>query len=333
MKVLIVGCGAVGQVFGLHLQNAGVELGLYDRPAILAGLKRGLEHGGMPVFQISNSRGREPGARRLVKYQVVMDEAGCRRFKPDQIWFAVPSPVYHSGWFREFLQKVPSGRVVCFAPEGRRPEFIPDGVDGDRLVFGGITFMAWQGGPEGGGGRQGVNFWRSPLGIPLAGEKSACGEVGRLLKKAGFRFSVGKPDSRLQASVTAVMTAFTAGLELAGWSLRAYRGNPWLRRAACASREMVLSQLPEPGLFTRLLVGILSSTACFFLAALCLPLLFPFDIEKYMMFHYRKTREQTLALLGVYLRDGSRRSLPVEHIRALLQELQHPAQEGTGAAR
>ena len=28
MKILIVGCGAVGQVFGLFLQKAGVELGL-----------------------------------------------------------------------------------------------------------------------------------------------------------------------------------------------------------------------------------------------------------------------------------------------------------------
>ena len=40
MKVLMVGCGAVGQVFGLHLQKAGVELGLYDRPATVDKLKQ-----------------------------------------------------------------------------------------------------------------------------------------------------------------------------------------------------------------------------------------------------------------------------------------------------
>ena len=36
MKVLMVGCGAVGQVFGLHLQKAGVELGFYARPGSAA---------------------------------------------------------------------------------------------------------------------------------------------------------------------------------------------------------------------------------------------------------------------------------------------------------
>ena len=81
--------------------------------------------------------------------------------------------------------------------------------------------MAWQGDLEGGGGRpEGVNFWLSPLGIPLAGTEKACREVEQLLKKAGFRvYGAKNRILRMQASVTAVMTAFVAGLELSGWSL------------------------------------------------------------------------------------------------------------------
>jgi 2-dehydropantoate 2-reductase len=322
MKVLMVGCGAVGQVFSLFLQKAGVELALYDRPATADRLKQALEHGGMPLFQISNSRGRDPSAHRLENFQVVMDVAACQRFKPDQIWFTTPSPVYHSNWFREFLQKVPSERVVCFAPEGGRSEFFPEGGDKDRLVFGGITFMAWQGDLEGGGGRpEGVNFWLSPLAIPLTGTEKACGEVAQLLKKAGLRANIQKRDSPMQASTTAVMTAFTAGLELSGWSLGGFRKSPWRERAARASREAALSQLRAPGIFTRTLVGILCSSPALFFIALILPLLFPFEIEKYLKFHYRKTREQTLALLDVFAGDGKRKGLPVENIRILLQGL------------
>ena len=40
-KVLIVGCGAVGQVYGLSLQKAGVELGYLDRPTTVEALKAG----------------------------------------------------------------------------------------------------------------------------------------------------------------------------------------------------------------------------------------------------------------------------------------------------
>jgi 2-dehydropantoate 2-reductase len=145
--------------------------------------------------------------------------------------------------------------------------------------------------------------------------------VAGLLKKAGLRVDVKKQDSRMQASMTAVMTAFTAGLELAGWSLGAFRKSPWLNRAARASREAALSQLRGAGLFTRTLLGILCSSAGFFFIALILPMLFPFEIEKYLKFHYLKTRDQTLTLLDVFAKDGERRGQSVENIRILLQGL------------
>jgi hypothetical protein len=325
MKVLMVGCGAVGQVFGLALQKAGAELGCYDRPAAAERLKQALEHGGMPLFQISNARGRPPRPDRLENYQVLADVVECQRFKPDQIWLALPSTVYYTAWLQEFLGHVPSERVVCFAPEGRRKEFFPQ-VAADRLVFGGITFMAWQGDLEGGGGRpEGVNFWRPPLlGIPLTGTEEACRAVERLLKKAGFRAALGKPDSPMQSCVTAVMEAFMAGLELAGWSLGSFRKSSWLNRAAGGAREAVLSQLSRTGMFPRALLGILLSPPGFRLATLLLPRLVPFDLEKYLKFHYLKTRDQTLNLLEVFASDGEKRALPVKNIRRLLEGLLNP---------
>lgn len=323
MKVLMVGCGAVGQVFGLYLQRAGVELGLYDRPATVERLKQRLKHGGLPLFQISRSRGGKPIAHRLENYQVVADLGECQRFKPDQIWFTTPSPVYYSEWFREFLQKVPFERLVCFAPEGRRSEFFSPGGGDDRLVFGGITFMAWQGDLEGSGGRlEGVNFWLPPLlGIPLTGSEKACGEVKQLLKKAGLRVEVQKQASPLQASVTAVMTTFVAGLELSGWSLGGFRKSPWLKLAASGSKEAALSQLSGTGMIPRTVLGILLSSTGLYLGTFFLPFLTPFDLEKYLKFHYLKTRDQTLTLLGVFAKDGERRGLPMENIRKLHQGL------------
>jgi len=321
MKVLIVGCGAVGRVYGLFLQKSGVTLGYLDRPATVEKLKQALEQGGIPLFQISHLHRRDPVPRRLENYQVITDAAESQRFEPDQIWFTTPSPVYYSAWFREFLQKVPSRRVVCFVPEGARPEFFPE--DGkDRLVFGGTTFMAWQGSLEGGGGRsEGVNFWLPPLAIPIVGAKSACQDVASLLKKAGFRVTIGKQDSHAQASTTALMTAFTVGLELSGWSLRSFRRGPWLKRAAAGAREAVLSQLPGPGAFQRVLLWIPLLSAAFYLVTLALPLIFPFDVEKYLKFHYLKTREQTLSLLDVFEKDGKLRELAVGNIQTLLRGL------------
>jgi ketopantoate reductase len=322
MKVLMVGCGAVGQVFGLFLQKAGVELGFYARPGSAGRLQQALEQGGIPLFQISYLHRRDPIVHRLQSYQVVTGVAESQRFEPDQIWFTTPSPVYYSEWFRDFLREVPSHRVVCFAPEGRRAEFFPDSRAEDRLVFGGITFVSWQRDLEQGGGRpEGVNFWLPPLAIPLVGTQEACREVAHLLKQAGFRVMFGKPDSHAQAAVSAVMTASVAGLELSGWSLGAFRKSPWLKRAARGAREAALSQLSAAGIFTGMLLGIPLSSMGLRLATFLLPLLFPFELEKYLRFHYLKTRDQTLALLDVFAKDGKRRGLPVDNIQVLLQGL------------
>ncbi len=323
MKVLIVGCGAVGQVYGLSLQKAGVTLGYLDRPDTAEKLKEALGHAGLPIYQISRSHRRDPIPHRLEHYQVITDAAESQRFAPDQIWFTIPSQAYYTEWFKDFVQKVPSERVVCFVPEGPRPEFFPE-PDGskERFVFAGTTFMAWQGSLEGGGGRaEGVNFWLPPLALPLVGAKNACQDVAVLLKKAGFRVTIGKPDSRSQAATTALMTAFTAGLELSGWSLKSFRRSPWLKQAAAAAHEGMLSQLPNPGAFQRTLLGSPVLVAAFYLVALALPLIFPFDVEKYLQFHYTKTREQTLVLLDVFGEDGKSRGVPIGNIQALHQAL------------
>ena len=242
MNVLIVGCGAVGQVYGLALQNAGVKLGFLDQPATAEKLVQAREKGGLLLFQVTNKRKSDPIPYRIKDYQVITSTEEARQFAPDQIWFTTPSQVYYSDWFHEFLQLVPSKRVVCFTPEGSRPEFLTDQL-GDRVIFGGTTFMAWQGDLGGGGGKpDGINFWRSPLGIPLAGSQDACMEVAKLLKPSGFRVMLEKPGSHSQVAVTAVMTAFVAGLELSDWSLNKYRKNPWLRVAARACREAVFGQ-------------------------------------------------------------------------------------------
>jgi len=324
MKILLVGCGAVGQVFGLYLQKAGVELGFYARPESAQRLEQALEGGGLPLFQITHSRRKNPITHRLEKYQVVTDLAGCRQFEPDQIWFTTPSTVYHSTWFQEFLREVSSQRVVCFPPEGKRTEFIPEGEGEDRLVFGGITFIAWQGDLDGGGGRpDAVNYWLPPLAeIPVLGVGTAPEEVAILLKEAGLKAAAKKDYfQEMQAAVTALMSAFVVGFEFAGWSFRVYRRSPWLKLAARSAREGVFSQISKKGLVMGVLFRIITTSALFYLAALILPLVTPFELEKYLQFHYRKTREQTLTLLDLFTKDGQAHGQAVGNIQLLRQGL------------
>jgi hypothetical protein len=323
MRILIVGCGAVGQVYALSLQRAGVELGLYDQPPIVMTLKQAREQGGIPIYQVTARHRRNPIVHWLRDYQVVADLSESQQFKPDQIWFTTPSQVYYSEWFGDFLGKVPSKRVVCFIPEGKRPEFERE-KNPNRMVYAGTTFMAWQGDLEGSVGQaEGVHFWLPGLAIPIVGAEDACRELKRLLRSGGFRVTVGRQDSRMQAVITAVMTVFVAGLELCGWSLKEIRRSPWLQRTARASREAVLSQLGEATIFWNARFGSSVIVVALLFVTMLGPMLFPFDFEEYLRFHYQKTRGQTLALLELFIKDGQGRMQPVEYIQGLLQDLRH----------
>jgi hypothetical protein len=322
MKILIVGSGAVGQVFGLALQEAGVELALYDRPETVEKLRHAFSAGGLRLYQMPGSRRQAPSIRLLKEYHVVDDVNACRDFAPDQIWFTVPSPAYYTEWFRKFVQSVPSHRVVCFIPEGGRPEFIPADSPVDRFVFGGTTFMAWQGDLNGRPEEaDSVHFYRSPMGIPLAGTETACQPVKEVLKNAGFAASISGPDTHMQAAVTAGMTAFVTGLELAGWSLRGFRKSPWRIQSAHAGQEAILSQVQKAGLIPRLLAGTLSSPGGFYFIAWTLPFLFPFDIQKYLQYHYIKTRNQSLTLLDMFEQDCLKIGRSAQNLRLLIQAL------------
>ncbi len=71
-----------------------------------------------------------------------------------------------------------------------------------------------------------------------------------------------------------------------------------------------------------MLLGILLSPTGLYLLTFFLPPLFPFDLNKYLKFHYQKTRDQTLTLLALFVRDGEQQKLPVANICALMQGLQ-----------
>ncbi len=84
-------------------------------------------------------------------------------------------------------------------------------------------------------------------------------------------------------------------------------------------------RFPKPGLFLRVVLVFLFSPATFRLATLVLPKLVPFNLEKYLKFHYLKTREQSLILLDIFAGDCERRGLPTINIRNLRQELVNSA--------
>ena len=105
MKILIVGCGAVGQVLGYYLVQAGVDLCFYARKGSAKRMVDIRQHAGLSLYQVSHFHRKNPVRRALAEYQVVSDTPGSLKFEPDHIWFTTPSTVLHTPWYQKFLQR------------------------------------------------------------------------------------------------------------------------------------------------------------------------------------------------------------------------------------
>jgi 2-dehydropantoate 2-reductase len=132
---------------------------------------------------------------------------------------------------------------------------------------------------------------------------------------------------KMQSAVTGLMSAFVVGYQLSGWSFKAYRRSPWLTQAARGAREAASSQLLGTGILLNALIRMTTTRAVFHMVTLVLPWVMPFDIEKYLQFHYRKTRDQSLTLLELFINDGERLGLEVDNIRFLLESLEEAGEK------
>ena len=84
-RALVVGAGAVGQVYGRHLQLGGAQVTFFVRDKYRAMVERGFD-----MYALNSRRPTEPV--RFEEFSVVSrpDEVAARRF--DQVYLTVSSP-------------------------------------------------------------------------------------------------------------------------------------------------------------------------------------------------------------------------------------------------
>jgi 2-dehydropantoate 2-reductase len=167
-NILMVGAGAVGQVFALHLSRGGAAITFLVKPthALPAELR---------LFAQAKHPTTLTGFRRMTQPEEV------RREKWDQVWLAVPSDALIGQWLPDLLNATGDATVVGLAPESNTH------VPPARLVMGAIPFLAFQQPLPGGSGDPGLAFWIPPLAaIPLSGSTERVQPVVQSLRAGGL---------------------------------------------------------------------------------------------------------------------------------------------------
>lgn len=316
LRVLVVGAGAVGQVYARHYQRGGAEVTLYVRERYRAEAARG--------FDLYRLRRRRVEAERLDGCAVVTtaDQVAATRF--DQVVLTVATPALRGSWLPALLAAAGDATIVMLQPGlDARALVLAAGAAEARLVKGLISLISYHA-PLPGETRfptPGMAYWLPPgAPCPFAGPRDRTAAVVAALRAGGFPAKVARDTGAAEAFPSAVMMPYLAALELGGWTVRGAVRAGTLADGAAAARQaiaVVRHELGRPPLGVRLLARPRLLRAGLWFARPIIPL----PLETYLEAHFTKVGDQTLEMLDAYVARGRAAGLPVDALEALAARL------------
>jgi 2-dehydropantoate 2-reductase len=296
MEVLIVGAGAVGQVYGHHLARAGDRVSVLVRARHVAEARAGYRLHRM-------RRGRAPETTVFSPHRVITDEAEATGF--DEIWLCVPTDALDDGWLGALATS--QARLVYLQPGAQVRARLERFFAPERLTAGGIGMASWQTPLPGESSPEpGVGYYLTSFAPSLFTGPAAPDVVARL--RRGGCPARRHPDARRAVALSSsLLLPQIVALETAGWSLAARNAVGALAARAC--REALALTARELGIRAPLSRPFLRGPVFRFVFWLARRLA-PFDLERYLAYHFTKVRAQTRLLLERWIALAADRALP-----------------------
>jgi 2-dehydropantoate 2-reductase len=316
VKALVVGAGAVGQVFARHLQQGGGEVAFFARRSRLDRLRAGLT-----LYPLNRRQARSRPVC-FDAFEVITDVEQAGSHSWDQVYLCVPSTALQADLLTPLSAALGAATLVTIQPGLEDRDAILEHVDGSQVVTGMVSFVSYPAplpgevvpGP-------GIAYWFPPLlTTPFSGPPERARAVVRSLRRGGFP-ARQHPDVRvLAAFLVAAQTCLTAGLEHVDWSFGRLRRSPLLGVGYAAFREASEVVAAYHGAHPPWLLRFLRPAVIRGLLRLA-ERRNPLDLRRFIAQHYTRLRGQTRLLIDAYIRQGWQRSLPtaaLEQLRELL---------------
>lgn len=314
MDILIVGAGAVGQVYGRHLARAGHAITFFIKPAHRPALANGLSLHRLGWLRHASETWRG--------YELLGEVADVAARRWDQVWLCVPADALQAPLTRQVVQAAGDATVVCLQPGPESVAQVRAWLPGpDQLVQGYINFISYQSPLPGRPGPAGLAYFLSALSPGLfSGEAARVAPVVQALRAGGIAARPVDSIERTLGGGEAALNVLVAALECNDWRLGDFAGSEALTLGRRAASEVLDVLAAERGIRTvpyRLLLTAGGSRLLLLLA----PRLLPLALEPYLAYHFGKVGGQTRQILDGYLALAARQGLPVAALRELRSRL------------
>ena len=313
-RVLVVGAGAVGQVYGRHLARGGAAVTFLVKPAHAAELA-----GGLTLYPLNRPRRQRAQPVRFTDFQSLTDVSAAAAERWDQVYLTVSSTALRAGdWFARLAAGLGPATLVLLQPGPGDRRFVEERVPAAQIVQGVITVISYRA-PMPGETRfpePGVAYWFGPLAkSPLSGPRSDA--VVAALRAGGLPARRNPELAKSSTFPTAMFMPLLAVLEKAGWKFGVVREPARLALAARAGDEALQVMARHQGQKAPLALRLLNHPLAVRLVLAVAPRLMPFDLERYLQVHFTKVGDQTRDFLRTYLALGRDAGLPTEALAQL----------------
>ena len=345
MKVLIVGAGAVGQVYGKLLHDGGAEVTFLVKEKYAADLRAATSKGAQPGLVFYPRRTGHPGgalkALRWAGFKVATEVAPVASGPAsdsvyDVVMLAVSSTALYSGggqWVDQLLAALGGATLVMLQPGLEDRAYLLGKLGAARasqLVEGSINVVAYHAPMQAHGSRPaekhpepGMAYWFPPGKMLFSGERARLERIFAVFRAGGLAVAESPDLQKENAVGQPALTVLVCALEASGWSFDALMAGPNLGLASMATQEAIevfaaLRKMPPPPAPVRFI----TTRPAFFRTLLRgSKYIVPFDFENYLHAHFTKVREQMHQALRDFIRHGQKLGIETGSIQKLLGKL------------
>jgi ketopantoate reductase len=308
MKSLIVGAGAIGQVYAYSLKKAGHQVFYYVKE------KYREEVQGDQLLYPLNRRDPRREALTFKVDGVITTPAEVANTTWDQIYLCMSSTGLRGPWLQEFALSVKDATLIGLQSGAKDRAYLLQYFRPEQIVMGMLSVISYHAplpgekvpGP-------GTAYWFPTFGpSPFSGSAQRVADVVKDLNRGGYPAKIVADVSPLVAHPSGVLMCLISGLELSDWSFKKFSDGPEIDLVSRAVKELIAmiekteghkAPWPLKNCFGPNFVRTLMKVS---------PLVIPMDIETYLKVHFTKVGDQTRLYMQEYVNSAleSKQSCP-----------------------
>ena len=316
MRVLVIGAGAIGQVFGYSFSMGGAEVTFLTRPKYADAARAGFV-----LYPMNRSASTRNTPVKFTEFSVATDQDEAMKERWDVVVLALSSVALRSGdWFDRLCDSLGDAQLLSLLAGSDDPPYILERLPEQQVSWGMLAVISFRAPlPQQDLPEPGVAFWfpwMSQLGF--SGSRL---DFLPFLAKGGMPVRVTDSVKREVAFTGAILDKTIFALESAGWSFASLISDRELMPLAVrAMHESWALASKVHGVNRPFALGLIWPMHLRFVLRLA-PRVMPFDLEQFFEFHYNKVSEQQMMHLQTQVKMCADNEVENPAMRELLGRL------------